>query len=245
MLAGFFAGCAPAWIHNYFIAHDPVLLSAHGGLNFWMGNNPDATGYPKVPPGLRTDQDGLLRDSITWAEKAAGHPLKRSEVSRYWSAQAHRYIAEHPAEWLALLGRKLRNFWNAFQYDDLSVITLLDDRGVLLPGLRWGLVAALGLAGLLVAGAAQRARALGGGGGAAPHAGDHAGLHHRAVSAGGSAGPDRARDVRAGAPLEGAGGARVGLRRRVYRHWRRARRFSSRGRCTIRRSGRSILTMWG
>lgn len=149
LAAGLFIGSSPAWIHNYFVAHDPVLLSAHGGLNFYMGNNPEATGYPKIPPGLRSTQDGLLRDSITWAEKSVGHPLKRSEVSAWWSNQARAYISDHPAEWAALLMCKLKNFWNAFQYDDLSVITLLQGRGVLLPGLRWGLVAALGLTGLL------------------------------------------------------------------------------------------------
>jgi tetratricopeptide (TPR) repeat protein len=132
------------------VAHDPVLLSAHGGLNFWMGNNPVANGYPKIPSGLRPGQEGLLKDSITRAEEAAGHPLKRTEVSRYWSAQANAYIREHPGDEVRLLGTKIRNFWNGFQYDDISVITLLQERGVTLPGLRWGFVAALGLAGMLV-----------------------------------------------------------------------------------------------
>ncbi len=148
LVGAVFAGTAPAWIHNYFIAKDPVLLSAHSGLNFWMGNSPGANGYPKIPTGLRPSQEGLLKDSITWAERAAGHPLKRSEVSRYWSAQADRYISEYPEAWVRLLGVKFRNFWNAFEYDDLSVMALLGERGVLWPGLRWGWVAALGLTGL-------------------------------------------------------------------------------------------------
>ncbi len=150
LLAGVAVGTSPAWIHNYFVAHDPVLLSAHGGLNFWMGNNPVANGYPKIPSGLRPGQEGLLKDSITRAEEAAGHPLKRTEVSRYWSEQANAYIREHPVDEARLLGTKIRNFWNAFQYDDISVITLFKERGVTLPGLRFGAVAALGLAGLLV-----------------------------------------------------------------------------------------------
>ena len=99
LVAGLFAGSSPAWVHNYFYARDPVLLSAHSGLNFWMGNNPDATGYPKIPPGLRSSQEGLLRDSITWVEREAGHPLPRSEVSRYWSAKASAWIHEHPGAW--------------------------------------------------------------------------------------------------------------------------------------------------
>ncbi|HEV7403422.1 MAG TPA: tetratricopeptide repeat protein [Chthoniobacteraceae bacterium] len=150
LLAGVGVGTSPAWIHNYFVAQDPVLLSAHGGLNFWMGNNPVANGYPKIPSGLRPGQEGLLKDSITRAEEAAGHPLKRTEVSRYWSEQANAYIREHPGDEVRLLGTKIRNFWNAFQYDDISVITLFKERGVTLPGPRFGFVAALGLAGLLI-----------------------------------------------------------------------------------------------
>jgi tetratricopeptide (TPR) repeat protein len=148
-VGGMFAGASPAWIHNYFVAKDPVLLSAHSGLNFWMGNSPGANGYPKIPEGLRPSQEGLLQDSILWAEKAAGHPLKRSEVSHYWSDKAQAYISTHRPEWFHLLTVKIRNFWNAFQYDDISVITLMQERGVLWPGLRWGFIAALGLAGML------------------------------------------------------------------------------------------------
>ena len=151
LFAGVFAGTSPAWLHNYFIAKDPVLLSAHGGLNFWMGNNPDATGYPKIPDGLSAGQEGLLRDSITRAEEAAGRKLKRSEVSKFWSGKADVWVRQNRGAWFALMGVKLRNFWSAFQYDDLSEITLLRDEGVLTPGLSFGLVAALGLPGMLIA----------------------------------------------------------------------------------------------
>jgi tetratricopeptide (TPR) repeat protein len=44
---------------------------------------------------------------------------------------------------------KFENFWNAYQYDDLSIIKLLRDDGILPPGLRFGFIAALGLAGLI------------------------------------------------------------------------------------------------
>jgi hypothetical protein len=125
------------------------MLSAHSGINFWIGNNPTATGYPRMPPGLRATQEGLLRDSITLAERAAGRSLTRAEVSRYWNARTHAYIRENRADWLRLMGVKFGNFWNAYQYDDLSIIKLLRDEDILLPGLRWGLVAALGLAGLV------------------------------------------------------------------------------------------------
>ncbi len=150
VFAGFYLGCSPAWLHNRLIAREPVLLSAHSGLNAWIGNNPQATGYPKIPAGLRASQEGLLRDSITLAEREAGRKLTRAEVSAHWSAKAKAWIAADRPAWFALLARKFVNFWNAFQYDDLSIISLLRTEGVLLPGLRFGVIAALGLPGMLL-----------------------------------------------------------------------------------------------
>jgi len=139
---------SPCWIHNYLIAKDPVLLSAHSGINFWIGNNPEATGYPRFPPGLRAGQAAMLQDSITQAESSAGRSLTHAEVSAYWSNKAKTYVTSHPGDWLALLIRKLRNFWNAFQYDDLSIITSLREQKVIFPGIAFGMVAALAIPGI-------------------------------------------------------------------------------------------------
>jgi Flp pilus assembly protein TadD len=151
LLAGVAFGTSPAWLHNYFVARDPVFLSAHSGINFWIGNNPVANGYPRFPPGLRAGQAAMLQDSITGAETALGRPLKRSEVSAYWSAQAKNYIARNFRDWLRLLGRKAHNFWSAFQYDDLSIISNLREQGIIFPGLYFGIVAAFGIPGMFLA----------------------------------------------------------------------------------------------
>lgn len=146
LFLGIGAGTSPCWIHNYLVARDPVFLSAHSGINFWLGNNPEATGYPKFP-GLHTAQAAMLKDSIDLAEAAAGRNLRRSEVSDYWSGKARAYISANFGAWLKLICRKLGNFWNAFEYDDLSVIASLRQQRVLFPGLHFGIVAALGIAG--------------------------------------------------------------------------------------------------
>jgi Flp pilus assembly protein TadD len=151
LLGGIGIGASPCWIHNLFVARDPVFLSAHSGINFWIGNNPIATGYPRFPPGLHAGQEAMLTDSINVAEKAAGRSLKRSQVSAYWSGQTKDYCRRHFGNWLKLLGVKARNFWNAFQYDDLSMITTLEDHDVILPALQFGVVAALAIPGLLIA----------------------------------------------------------------------------------------------
>jgi Flp pilus assembly protein TadD len=145
LFLGAAAGTSPCWVHNCLIARDRVFLSAHSGINFWIGNNPSANGYPRFPPGLRAGQAAMLQDSIDAAKSAAGHPLKRGEVSHYWSGQARDYIQRYPAAWLRLVTVKFRAFWSAFQYDDLSVITILRERKVTFPGIYFGLVATLAL----------------------------------------------------------------------------------------------------
>src|SRR5450432_505141 len=158
VFAGIALGTTPAWAHNLFVARDPVFLSAHGGLNLWIGNNPEANGYPKIPTALPSEQSLLLQRSIEIAEAAAGHPLPRSAVSRFWSSKARHYIATQFLDWLVLLAVKIRNFWSNFQYDDLGSITALRDAGVIFPGIRFGLLAALGLPGAVLAARNPKAR---------------------------------------------------------------------------------------
>ena len=93
----------------------------------------------------------MLQDSITAAESAAGHRLTRGEVSQFWSAKTRDYIRHNPGEWLRLLGVKLRNFWNVFQYDDLSIVTTLREQSITFPGIYFGLVAALALPAIIAA----------------------------------------------------------------------------------------------
>ncbi len=145
LLGGVYTGCSPAWVHNYFYAHDRVLFSAHDGLNYYIGNHAEANGYTRIPPILRAAQESLLLDSLSVPERELGRPLKRSEVSAYWKAKGQAFIHEHPAAWLRLMGVKFANFWNNYQYDDLSILKLLRDEGVVPPGLRFGFAGALAL----------------------------------------------------------------------------------------------------
>jgi hypothetical protein len=151
LLVGAGIGTAPCWIHNYVIAREPVFLSAHSGINFWIGNNPAAKGYPNFPAGIRAEQASMLYDSTSFAEAEVGRPLRRSEVSEFWSDKATAYIAAHPGAWLRLLGQKMVNFWNAFEYDDLGVIIKLRELHVIWPGLHFGVAAAFALPGIFLA----------------------------------------------------------------------------------------------
>ncbi len=150
LLCGVYTGCSPAWVHNYFYAHDRVLFSAHDGLNYYLGNHSEANGFTKIPSTLRATQEGLLRDSLSIPERELGRPLKRSEVSAFWKAKGQAFIREHPIAWMRLMALKFQNFWNNYQYDDLSILKLLRDEGVVPPGIRFGFAGALALPALVL-----------------------------------------------------------------------------------------------
>ncbi len=156
-ITGLGSGLAPCWVHNYFVAKEPVLLSAHSGINFYLGNNPVANGYPRIPPGLRSGQEGMLRDSLTVAESEilrsdpGRDSVSRAEVSEYWSEKARRFIRDEPKAWAELMLIKAGNFWNHFVYDDLSVITPMRERGIILSGISFGILALLAVPGILPA----------------------------------------------------------------------------------------------
>lgn len=150
LIAGVILGTAPCWVHNVFVARDRVFLSAHSGVNFWIGNNPSATGYPHFTEGLSAGQAGMLKDSISLAEQAAGRTLRMSEVSRYWNEKAAGYIRDNPGSWTRLMLRKFVNVWSAFEYDDLSIVNRFREERLVLPGFGFGVIAALALAGACV-----------------------------------------------------------------------------------------------
>ncbi len=145
-IAGMGAGTSPCWIHNYFIAKDPVFLSAHGGLNFWIGNNPFSTGYPMVPPGLKASDRGMLVDSFAWPPRWLHRPMKRGEISRFWSDRARASsIHEHPMAWLKLMVTKVGKFWSGYEYDDLDILARFRASGVTFGFLTFGMVAMCGV----------------------------------------------------------------------------------------------------
>ncbi len=145
LICGVIAGLSPAWLHNELAARESVMLSAHSGINLYIGNNPEANGYPKIPVGLRANQAELLQDSLRIPEQELGRRLSRVEVSEFWANKATEWISQNPAEWRKLVLRKFQNFWNAFQYDDVNVLQHLRREGTTFGFSSFGLIAAFGI----------------------------------------------------------------------------------------------------
>ena len=120
--AGLILGAAvfilPVTVRNALVARDPVPIAYQGGVNFYMGNNPEADGKSARLPGwseLGRDWSAFERDTRRMAEAEAGRTLTASEESRFWTVKALRFLADHPSRAAALLGRKIYYLANGFE----------------------------------------------------------------------------------------------------------------------------------
>jgi tetratricopeptide (TPR) repeat protein len=98
---------APVAIRNYAVARELVLVSSHGGLNFYIGNNEQADGTYHVVPGIRPTIAGQSVDSKRMAEAATHRTLTASGVSSWFYGRAFGWMRAHPGAALALFARKL------------------------------------------------------------------------------------------------------------------------------------------
>jgi len=142
-----------ATLRNYLVTNDPVLITAHSGINFYVGNNPAANGRFKPPPFMRPAQSGLIDDAHIIAEKIEGKRLKPSEASNFWFRRSLSFIRAHPVSYLALLAKKVTLFWKAAEYvDDIEYRIFTKAASLLRSGLlfRFSLISPLALLGLFL-----------------------------------------------------------------------------------------------
>jgi len=136
LAVGLAAAIAPATWHNYRATGEFIPISSHGGLNFYIGNNPMADGTYRAVPGVTPSIIGQARDVQVAAERAAGRSLSTREASGYFTGLAWAWIEARPREALTLLMRKLRYVWNAaflplthsypyYVYDEVNPLRLL------------------------------------------------------------------------------------------------------------------------
>ncbi|MFH2204117.1 MAG: glycosyltransferase family 39 protein [Elusimicrobiota bacterium] len=127
------------------------LTTASGGVNLYLGNNPEADGLNKAPSFIRYGPGHQYQDFKEEAERRAGKALSPEEVSRYWTRQTGKWFVQRPGAAATLMWRKAGFFWNYAEPPDNffpSIFQRFTKIGML-PLISWGLVAPLGLAGLL------------------------------------------------------------------------------------------------
>jgi 4-amino-4-deoxy-L-arabinose transferase-like glycosyltransferase len=103
---------SPWTIRNYFVMGDLVLVRSGFGVQFWIGNNPIATGdlsqiesqWPStfdIPPA-KTLEPHVIEKIRNSSEVERDHILLR---------QAYKFILENPGQFLKLSIKRLRFFW--------------------------------------------------------------------------------------------------------------------------------------
>jgi tetratricopeptide (TPR) repeat protein len=100
-------------MRNYAIHEKFFPFSVQGGINFYIGNNPEANGQFMSPHGVSMAPVEQVRTSIRVAEKHTNRTLTPAETSRHWFLAGLRYIRTHPLETAGLYVKKMALFWRA------------------------------------------------------------------------------------------------------------------------------------
>jgi tetratricopeptide (TPR) repeat protein len=113
---------APVAWHNTRAEGRFVLLTTHGGFNFYIGNHERATGHPVRVRDFRMTATAMLEDAHRAAEAETGRTLTRAESSAWWREQAHVFWRSKPKAAMKLTARKALLFWHRVDVDDLRMV---------------------------------------------------------------------------------------------------------------------------
>jgi 4-amino-4-deoxy-L-arabinose transferase-like glycosyltransferase/cytochrome c-type biogenesis protein CcmH/NrfG len=143
----------PVTIRNAAVGGDLALVTSQGGQNFYIGNNPaNRTGAYEVPDFVIANPYWEERSFREFAEKTEGRKLSAGEVSAFYRKQALDWFSENPGQGFVLLGKKFLLFFNNYEVADNQSIYFMERYSSLLwlNFLRFGLVAPLGILGLIL-----------------------------------------------------------------------------------------------
>ena len=149
---------APVTVRNYSVSRDFVLIAWQGGYNFYLGNNPEATGWSTMAPQMHRSLEGGIEDAIRLAEEERQTKLKPSQISGFWYGKGIHSILSLPKAWLELMGRKTLYFWKGYEIPNAQNAYLNRNFSALLDSLLgksviyvpFGLVGPLSILGLLI-----------------------------------------------------------------------------------------------
>ncbi len=153
-LVGFALVLLPVGLRNLSIGGEFKLTTSQLGSNFFIGNNPAASGsYVPLRDG-HGDPQFERQDATELAEQALGRSLSPGEVSSYWLERSWDYIRSQPIDWLRLMGRKWMILWNVREVEDADDFYLYQRWSWLLRVLGWlnhfGMLAPLAAMGVVM-----------------------------------------------------------------------------------------------
>jgi tetratricopeptide (TPR) repeat protein len=105
----------PVTLRNYIVSKDFVPVAWQGGYNFYLGNNPNASGWSATAPEIDETWWGGYKDAIWLAEEETGMKLKPSQISDFWLGKGFDFIFSQPFRWIKLMGQKTLYFWKGYE----------------------------------------------------------------------------------------------------------------------------------
>lgn len=107
----------PVTLRNLSVTGEFILVTSNGGLNLYLGNNPDAVGvyYNVDRLDLASDPDGRA-----YLELTLGRPVTHGEASSIFRDRALSYIAGQPFGFLSLIGKKILLFFHFREISQLG-----------------------------------------------------------------------------------------------------------------------------
>lgn len=113
--AGLLMALAPVAFRNYLVGGEWVWTTAHGGMNFYTGNSPAGRGPYQELPFARSDPAFEQDDFLLEARRRSGQNLTPAQSSRFWYAEAWRFIRAEPLREGVLLLKKAVIFFNGYE----------------------------------------------------------------------------------------------------------------------------------
>lgn len=148
---------SPATMRNWVVSDDwslSNLISSQAGITFYQSNNAKARGlyFFLSREGFSGNPKVQAEEEKTLAEKATGHPMVRSEVTRYWMNKGLSWIVANPGRFFVLECLKLVRFLGSYEYSTEYIIYVEREsvKSLWLTCLPFALITGLAAAGILM-----------------------------------------------------------------------------------------------
>ncbi|NMC42776.1 MAG: tetratricopeptide repeat protein [candidate division Zixibacteria bacterium] len=106
----------PVTVINYVSSGQIILVSYQGGVNFYIGNNPQADGLSSILPPY--GNDWTLADARAAAVAETGHPLSYNELSTFWYRKGISFALSDPVAFGALTVKKIYYLFSGHEISD-------------------------------------------------------------------------------------------------------------------------------
>jgi len=140
----------PVFLRNYLVGGDQVLISSNGGINLFLGTDPNTKGGILTSKVIQQAPELEEQSSTSLAEQTLQKRLRPSEVSHFWYSMAIKNMTRDFSATLQLFIAKLYRFWNWRELTDNLDFYYFRERYPLLgiPLMNFGAIASLSILGL-------------------------------------------------------------------------------------------------